>query len=307
MIATLDNFELVLPGDIDRQTWLDAREKGIGGSDVSGLLGVSKWDGALVVYGSKVYGYEKQLTDQMDLGQFLEPWIVGKFARRHPELVVYPKPGMFRGTRPWHLATPDAVAHNAGDMHPTDLVEAKTATRRGDDAEHGWGDPDTDEVPYGYLCQVTWTCMVRRLLRWHIPVLFDGREYREYSGEYSPALGAQLAAYVDDWWLRHIVARVEPRADGFDSTRLLLNERHIAARKSTGVLPEEAVTAAAEYLDLRDQRKEIEDEMSLRANLIRQAHVAGGFELGQRGESTLTALTTIKNGSKRLDVKDAAR
>jgi putative phage-type endonuclease len=302
---TMTRPVLALPGDVDRETWLMRRRSGLGSSDVAAALGISKWDGALIVYASKVYGSEKDVTDAMDLGTFLEPWVVAKFAKQHPELVVTPKPGTFVGEKPWHIATPDALAVDVDGA--ITMVEAKTASRWGDDAEEGWGEPGTDEIPYGYYVQVFWQCRIMGASKWVVPVLFDGREYREYCGEYVPALGDQIAARADKYWLDHIVARVEPQADAFESTRVLLNQRHTARPKSEGQLPYEAAGWAAEYLDLRDQKGDIDNEMKLRANLLRQALVAADCEVGKVETKILCTLTTTKTGSKRLDVKETAR
>lgn len=309
MSVTINEPGLLLPGDVPEEEWRAARRAGIGASEVAAVLGVSKWDGPLVVYGKKVHGYESPVSDAMEIGTELEPWVVRKFASRHPELAVVPKPGLFRGEKPWHLATPDAIATPVDESEASDLVEAKTACRYAEeDPDEGWGDPGTDEIPFEYLTQVTWACRIRGLVRWHVPVLFlDNRSYAEFSGDYSPELGDQLATRIDAWWLAHIVAGVEPRADRFDSTRVLLNYRHNAPAKSEAQLPEETRRWAAEYLDLRDQRGDINKEMAERANLLRQAHVAAGCEVGKVGDTKISTLSRDVKGTARLLVKDSAR
>lgn len=302
------SWTLIQAADVPEDEWRKARRRGIGSSDVASVLGVSKFGGALTVYAEKVHGYQVPVTIPMELGHVLEPWIVARFAKLHPELDVVAKPGMFQGTQPWHLATPDGLAGPAG-QEPTDLVEAKTANRWSDagDPDEGWGTPGTDEVPWGYLCQVTWSCRIRRLTRWHMPVLFDQRDYREYRGEYSQELGDQLAEYIDRWWFTHVVAGVEPLADGLDSTRLMLASRHVAKRKTKGQFPYEALAWAEEYLTLRDQKKQIEADMAERANKLRQAHVAAECHVGMVGDIEVSSFARSSNGVVTLNVKDSAR
>lgn len=289
--------------DTGHAAWLEGRRSAIGSSDVAAVVGASKWDGPLTVYASKVYGYDKPVTDAMDIGTFMEPWVIGKFASLHPDLAVVAKPGVFVGEKPWHKVTPDALAGRPL-TRPHLYVEAKTATRRGEDAEEGWGEPGTDEVPFDKLIQVTWGCRIVGCREWVIPVLFEGRVFAQYFGTYSPTLGDVLAERVDAYWHDHVEARIEPPADGFDSTRLMLASRHHAAKKSEGQLPFDALTWAAEYDDLREQAKDIKAEMAKRANLLRQAHVAAACQLGYVHDVHVSTLTRAVNGVVSLTVKD---
>lgn len=300
--------ELVVPGDAHEDEWLAARRLGIGASDVGPILGLSKWAGPLTVWHSKLSGYDQPETDPMGIGKALEPWIVGKFTRTHPDLYVTARPGMFRdAARPWRMVTPDAEASADPDRPANILFEAKTASRWADDAEQGWGEPGSDEIPFPYLCQVTYGCAVLGYRQWWLGVLFDGHEYREYRGDYSPDLGAQMLARVDDYWHRHVVAGVAPRADGLDATRRLLVSLHTAPAKSVGQLPAAALDWQATYHELSAQLKETKEQRDELANLLRQAHTDADAEIGRVGSVTVSTLTRTKTGSVRLDVKGPAK
>lgn len=294
----------LLPGDVSEDVWLAERRNGIGASDVAAVLGLSKWAGPLTVYASKVHGYEQPVTDAMEIGRTLEPWVMSKFSRQHPELHVTAKPGTFRAAdAPWRMVTPDGNAATGLDVPPTVLVEAKTARTFGDDAEEGWGTPGTDEVPYPYLVQVTWSCALLGYTHWHIPVLFDGHEYTEYRGSYSPALGEQLFTRIDQWWHQYVVARVEPPADGLAATTRLLAGYHRAPARSVGQLPADALLWRETYNALSQEMKELKGQRDEVGNYLRQAHNAAGVEVGMVGTEKVSTFSRIATGSVRLDVK----
>lgn len=296
----------LLPGDAPEEEWLTVRQAGIGGSDIAGILNLSKWSGPLMVWQSKVHGWRQPVNDAMEIGTALEPWILTKYARNHPELELVKKPGTFADpAAPWRMVTPDGLGIEGGKLSPTVLVEAKTACLRGDNPDIGWGEAGTDEVPYGYLCQVSWACLIMGCSRWELPVLFDGHEYREYRGVYAPSLGELLATRIGEWRESYVVRQVEPPADGLEATRRLLADHHRAPRKSSGQLPPEALSWRETYHALSAEIKELEGQKRTVGNLLRQAHNEAGVEVGLVGTEKVSVFSRIANGTVRLDVKGA--
>ena len=65
------------------EDWLEIRKKGIGGSDVAGILGVSHWASPLTVYLDKVGETQKKETsEKMEIGTELEPYLREKFIKK---------------------------------------------------------------------------------------------------------------------------------------------------------------------------------------------------------------------------------
>jgi hypothetical protein len=107
--------------------------------------------------------------------------VCGEFQKRHPEYVMAVAPTFHAPGRPWHIANPDRLVHDAfGQL--VSLVEAKTARD-----ETGWGEEGTDEIPVHYRAQCMWYLDALGLTRCHVAVLIAGSEYREYVIEYDPA------------------------------------------------------------------------------------------------------------------------
>src|SRR5690625_3458322 len=77
---------LVSTSDMTRAEWLQARTKGIGGSDIAAIAGISRWDTPLSVYLDKIgEGKPKEESDAMYWGTVLEDVVAHEYARRHPE------------------------------------------------------------------------------------------------------------------------------------------------------------------------------------------------------------------------------
>jgi hypothetical protein len=264
----------------------------------------------------KVHGRRKQVNDAMSIGIHMEPWIMAKCRRVHPDWHVESSPGMYAASddrdsagNMWRAANPDGIATLPKGRRV--LIEAKTAIRYGDliEAEAGWGEEGTDEIPYSYLCQVIWTCAVLGLDWWIVAVLFlDSRQYAEYRGRFEPDLAATLSDRGRSWRNEHVIGGVEPAADGLESTRHILNDRFSAAseKKSYAAPDPDALLWQADYCRTRSQIKELDERRAGFANLLRQEHVrVDATELRVDGQ-TISTMTTTKAGSVRLTVKDPA-
>lgn len=275
MTTTLIRREpvLVLPAEAPREEWLAARRRGIGGSDVAAVLGISKYDGPLSVFYDKVGALPDKDTPAMEWGRRLEKAVRGKFADQHPEFHVYDGPGLIHHPdRPWQLATIDGLAAESRDGDPLAIVEVKTGTAGAGD----WGDELTDEVPLPYLCQTTWYLDVYGLALAYLCVLLDGRDYREYVIEYDAELAAKLRGHCSAFWHHHVLTRVPPDVDPLESTTRALDSQHTPKRKSKADLPAEVLEWARIYGLAHQSELRAKARKREAGNHIRQAFIAAG-------------------------------
>ena len=126
---------------MDRRTF-------VGSSDAPAIVGLSKWTSPVQLWLEKV-GLTPPKEDNiaMELGRFLEPFVLGKFEEYMDEKVVDRQAVLTDPVRPWRLA------HIDGRMAGGAIVEAKTAGMVFLSSNHGWGEPGTDEVPDPYIVQ----------------------------------------------------------------------------------------------------------------------------------------------------------
>jgi putative phage-type endonuclease len=205
--------QLMLRADAPRQQWLEVRSLGIGASDASAVLGLSRWTSPYEVWAEK-RGYLPPTPDNdaMELGRLLEPVIADRWSATSG--IPVRKAGLMASReRPWQLASVDRLAACGG------LVEIKTLSHR---VAQEWDDgqtPDHAEAQSQHQMAVTGRSHV------HVVGLQDGRTWLERVVVRDDALIADLTKVEDEFWHEHVLAGVEPPVDGSVSTTETLNAR----------------------------------------------------------------------------------
>lgn len=203
--------------------WYAARRQGVTASEIPGLLGLSPegWSSPYNLYWSKLGVSDDRDDEAMAWGRDLERVILARFAREHPELHVTPGGLHCWSGRPWQMATPDGLAYESEySSDPVAVVQVKTAF--GD--EH-WGDPGTDDIPTYYVAQTRWEMDVMGVSVAYVPVLFSGRQYREYvvtqDAEDIAFMRAEAQAFLD-----RLARRDPPEVDWRAATTWTLKALH---------------------------------------------------------------------------------
>lgn len=181
---------------VGRTAWLAERRKGIGGSDVAAILGVSPYRTALEVYLDK----RGELIDQpendaMRWGSRLEPVVRQEYSDQTGRAVLVPDHILRHDRHDFMLANLDGFTEDGR------IFEAKTA-RSG----QGWGDPGTDEVPQGYLFQVQHYMAVTGYPVADVAVLIGGSDFRIYTVEADRDLHNMLVDAEAAFWQRVVDA-----------------------------------------------------------------------------------------------------
>lgn len=245
----------ILPADVDRATWLAARRSGLGGSDASAILGLSKYRCARDVYYDKVEGREQEPNEAMRWGQLLEATIRAEFTERTGITVV--KAGLHRSRRhPWLLHSPDGFTGDDG------LYEGKVA-RRAEDWEDGQV-PDHAElqVQHGMACLGLGHAWVVGLL--NAQRLVWRRVPRDQE------LIDKLERAEQTFWYFHVLAESPPPWGGSEAAAKTLAERFPnASGRSVELTAEEAVQLRAEYQRAKDNQAADEAAFREAQNAIR--------------------------------------
>jgi putative phage-type endonuclease len=195
----------VLGWGTNRDEYLAARRQGLGASDVSAVLGFSKWTTPWQVWAERLDMRRPDDTpsEAADLGTDLEPWLIGQAARQIGQPVVRTPARLYaHPEHQWRMCSPD------GTTGTGPLVETKTAG-----LASGFGIPDgwTDEqIPLGYELQARWQMHVMDAPAVHVVALIAGMGVRHYVIKRDLVVEADLVTQVSQWWQRHVVDRVEP-------------------------------------------------------------------------------------------------
>jgi putative phage-type endonuclease len=252
------------------------RRRGIGGSDVAAICGLSPFRRPIDVYLEKIAEGEPPTdspTDSQRFGALLEPIVADEYQRRHDDkTVVGPFDTVEHPTRSWHLFSLDRVVlepgafepyHRGAPPPPRELVdrilEIKTA---GLGTFRGFGDDGSDELPEHILCQVAWYMSGLDVNRCDVAALLNTSDYREFHVERDRELEAYLLEQAEAFWFK-VQAKSPPEPDGSDAFTKYVKGR---ARKTTGLVaksnPEveqlalrlRAARAARKALDLEESR-----------------------------------------------------
>ena len=264
------------------------RRSYIGGSDIGRIAGLSPYGGPLDVWLEKTgratpRRRPKAQQGKLDWGSKLELLVLEELAAR-TGMVVTPNRGpdgeqktfQHPGNK-WFAGTPDGWA-NQGSYRDQrgHLVEAKTAGGRTADR---WGQEGSDCAPDEYLAQAAWYMEILDVDHTHLPVLFDGYDFKLFELPRDRAFGAALLALGERFVQDHIETGLPPPAQ--------TPEERLALQ--AGLFPRDikSVTQSTPELDalvleLRDLRRSSQlgsqRELELRATLVEAIQDSAGLE-----------------------------
>ena len=192
------------------EEWREERRKGIGGSDVAAIMGLSAYRTPYQVWLDKTIGATDDVSDKPAVmwGNILEHIIGEHYAERHPDRTVRRVNGMLRSIeRPWAQASLDY------EVRDPDLgwgvLEIKTAGwRREDDWSEG--------VPVYYQTQIAHYLSVSGRDFADVAVLIAGQDYREFRILRDPEDVMLVDSAVDEFWHENVEANVAPDAEPID-------------------------------------------------------------------------------------------
>ena len=226
------------------ESWLAARQTGIGGSDIAAVLGLSKWKTPLQIYREKrgeIPGAPD--NDAMRWGRYLEPVVRQAYADETGREVRVPT-DMLR-----HPKHPFMVANLDGFTDDERIFEAKTAR-----SSDGWGEPGSDQIPQPYLLQVQHYMEVTGYRVADVAVLIGGSDFRLYEVPADSELQGLLVDACRDFW--KCVQSAEPPEP--------VSYADVIARwgrssRADLVMADDAVLRALHQLrDLKTQREHLE-------------------------------------------------
>ena len=156
--------------------WHDQRAKGIGGSDIGPILGVSPFstrEDIFKVKTGQTIPEEKTDNGALFRGDAWEAYIARKFAEKNPSFrFVHCKDSWKNTVRQHQLGNLDGLVFDTGsDVVPAAIVEIKTSS-----APYSW----VNGVPAYYRAQVLWYMDNFAIKRAFLAVLIDDHDYRQF-------------------------------------------------------------------------------------------------------------------------------
>lgn len=236
--------------------WHEARAKGIGGSEIATILGLSPYDSRFALWHRKrgEIGQVEE-TPAMEWGNRLEDAVICKWVDEHGRDVLT-HPGTYcHKDRPWQIANPDGLTID-GDV---EVIEAKTSHVPWAWGPSGGGGGD---IPVHYLAQTIWYLDTLGLQRAHVAVLIDGYDWRQYVVEHDEAEARMMRDAAKDF-LDSIDLGERPDIDGSTSTYEAVRELHPDIDGT-----EIETHLAADYAEAIDRLRDAQERKRLTASRL---------------------------------------
>lgn len=245
----MEALRLVSTKDLEHGDWLEWRKKGIGGSDVAAICGLSRYRSPLAVYLDKM-GEIPPLEDnpKMKAGRMLEPVIADWFGEETGMKVMKQNAIFQHKTHPFMLANIDRwlPGQNAG-------LEIKNT------GEYSRDDWSGTQAPTEYILQCNHYMAVTGAERWYIAVLIGGWDLQWRIIERDETLIANLITIEEAFWTKHINAQQPPAVNSQDTD--LLNQMYPTSRTASKFeLSEFHYDTVKRLVDTKTTMKRAEDD-----------------------------------------------
>lgn len=229
---------------------LEKRKHGVGASDTPIIMGFSSYKTPYQLYLEKIspVTVTEEETELQHWGNLLEPVIRKEFVNKNDLIVTIPDT-LYHAEKRYMLANLD------GYIPAVDAVlEIKTCNAfQGNE----WGTEETDQIPMQYLIQVAHQCIVADCKKAYIAVLIGGNDYRQYVYERDAELEGLIQDAVDNFWLNHVVPRIEPASITIEDSRIKYRNVIPASSRYVNSQINQQVN---DLMDLRYKKKQLEKE-----------------------------------------------
>ena len=232
---------LVETDKLSKEEWLKWRKRGIGGSDVSCLLGINKWNSEIELWLDKTNQTNEPPVENeaMTWGTIMEPIIRNHFAEVTGKTVVELKAMLQHPEYPFMLADVDGIT--VDDEGNPAILEIKTASEyKRSEWEEG--------VPAYYQTQVQHYLCVTGIKKAYVAVLVGGNSFKIYEVDADPEIQDMLIAVEKNFWNK-VQNMIRPEMDGSDAAKNLLDSLYRGGVEEQIVMPEKAIEYVDAYIE----------------------------------------------------------
>lgn len=201
----------------DESAWLKARTRGIGGSDVGAICGVSPFTSARQVYLNKTGQYPDSMQpteaakERMHFGHMLEPIVADEYSKRSGNKVVAVNATLVHKDYPWALANVDRLIVD-DDGRPVGILECKTTS------EYMNNEWESGEILMSYVYQLNWYLWILGLERGAFACLVGGNKFYYYDVfRNDELLNNTIIPAAKDFWFNNVLALKEPEMQSTDT------------------------------------------------------------------------------------------
>ncbi|MNC00659.1 YqaJ-like viral recombinase domain protein [compost metagenome] len=254
-------LRLVGTKDMEHDDWLEWRKRGIGGSDVAAICGLSRYKSALEVYLDKL-GEIPPIPDnhKMKAGRMLEPLIADWFAEETGIRVQKQNCIFQHKDYPFMLANIDrwVPGENAG-------LEIKNTAEY---SRNNWFDGQTEIIPTEYQLQANHYMAVTGADKWYVAVLIGGWDFQWRVIERDDNLIKNLITIEENFWTQHVMAGVLPEVKAQDTD--LMNYMYPSSAPTSVNISEAYYELIKRLVDTKDALKQAEEDHEDAKNKVKK-------------------------------------
>lgn len=263
----------------NREEWLLARKQGIGGSDISCLVGQNPYKTAFELWHEKMSNDEREFDEaaqeRMYWGIELENLVAQRYAKdtrtkvqRINKIMKHPKCPIAFANIDRAIVTPGSRVRWCDKekrlLGADKLLEVKTAHAMASNSED-WGEALTDEVPMNYWYQCLWYMGITGVHACDLAVLFGGQRFKVYSIEYDDAIFNALLARASEWWSKYILTGIAPDPHNEEEAKLKWSKSETDKELIVGTVIADLVhqlkDVNSKIAILEDEKKAIRDKL----------------------------------------------
>lgn len=268
--------------DMSHDEWLNHRQKSIGGSDASAIIGLNPYSSAYTVWADKLGKLPpKEDNEPMRLGRDLEDYVAkrfteatGKRVRRENNIIINPD-------YPYAHANVDRViiGEDAGlECKTTSILNLKRFKN--------------GEYPPTYYVQCVHYMMVTGAKKWYLAVLVLGQGFYWYEIERDEEEIAALARSEEAFWAL-VESKQPPEVDGSESTTNTLTTIYADGNNNTTVDLFAYDSTLKQYLAISKQIKDLKGIQDELANQVKSYMQTAGK--GESANHKVTWTTASRN------------
>ena len=286
-----------------RQTWLEERRKGLGGTDISAILGLNPWRTAYDVYLDKI-GEAKPTEENMamKMGTLLEPIIAEIYEEtthrklKECELIVHKDYNFIRGT-------PDRMVD--GEELGLEIKTLRSFNPFCKKSGSGWGEQYTDEIPQHYFLQVMWYMLLTEKPAFDVAALAGGQEFRIYTVYRDKDLEKLLIDKAEEFWRKKVLERNHPEISEHKSPASYYsqsNSSKVIASLNDVIIFDELIQVRNEIETLENKENELKRALQLSMKESESLVNEDGKVLATWKTSTSKTLDTKALKSSNIDL-----
>lgn len=269
--------EMVKKAQTDEELFVAKRYYGLGGSDMSALLGTSKWRTPYELWMDKTFRGTKAVKNDLpfEVGHYLEALVAERYEQT-TDYEVREATEVHMKEYPFLIGNFDRLVVKDGKV--IGGLECKTTESNNKIIVNGierskWGQPniynnhelvsESSEIDPEYYAQVQFYLMVSGLTWWDVGVLINNSDLRFYRINRDKEFIDNMLTKTVDFWLNNVLGDVPPAMTYTDNQSTSWDEVSIQASAEMTDLVSKYKSLELQKSAIEEQQKPLLDKISV--------------------------------------------